>query len=1175
MDPAKPENDSPDSEKDLNTEEDLNKNEGLETPEAELSEEKGESLEAVSVEKEETGSDFISPSSAGDVSAGVSKLKVAAIAVSATVLGVVGVAYVPSLFEKDTSGSNWDDSSAKVGFTLGEISPDEPVESIVVTLKTGADGDDLNERVEVHLGAGFPFRLFPLGGSSMSPAFAAFSQETSLAPGTQGLAAGESATFEFHRDGENGRDVLESTSKLLKDLTVGDLSSIGFSSLGKSDWILEGYIIEVNGKLFAKHDSLSASAETVLSGIRKDLASGRSESEVLLTEIKTLSSFIATGLASDKDKADLKAKEEVVQQSAGRLNLLAGQAAGFYPWYLEKDEKFTAAVANSTAKPLEEINIRLIAGGGEQPGTRNPLYIKTGGKKFLLTSESDPLGNDDDPQDYTLSSADLKNNPVTREDLKEIGVGLIGNEENFGAVPDRAKLQRIVVTVDGDEVYDSETNSVDRRALTGFWLIPPVHYNTGGGRVKNEEKANEKYLWVSGMAAPLVAPEKIDAEPIPPLTFPPVPGSPTGGVVGTPPPIPGLPALPDKPTTPGSLPGLPPVATPGGTTGTTPGQPGLPPLPGTTGIAPPAPLPGLTGVGGGPKPLPTNPGLTPPSGVRPGAGGLPPRPGTVGGTTPSPGVRTSFSGALPGSFVPTGVVDPMTGLIRGTFQRGNPGFTPIRSGGNSLGGLNPTVFNQPKIPTKLPKTLTQADIAQITTAILNILKPTPAKPTPTTPNPPATIGTVGFPNSMSAVEIGKNTVVDWTLLGKLTSLDGIATFRVDLMPVVPHLSPPIPAGAKPLATAVALASARSVAVPAITMPGTGSFPGVAKTDLPLLYVQPTVTALDAGGKTVGTAKDGPVLPLLPDSSTYRKHDVRFWMQRGISAKPSDDPASQVGGSFQIMRQGGKTFDSWKKLGFAAPGSGLKNAAAMLAVKEEGTIEGIRFAATETASDPLAFNTAVRTRDGDTAILIFESGITYPKVKGKVIDAGTQGSIKGYRVVGHMGFLAGAKGGAGRADVNVRVELDMGSPGPRIVRKKNGDHELDWLLDKTAFFRLESSSPIEVPLVPGGAMQAFDIPISFESLDSLGKMTYPSSRPADSFKSAPFGSAILTKTTAITPAVLAGHLTKPTSKMYSWFNFNKANKIPFGVTVTLMVDTSKAGPDDTLGIFGLRIIPDVY
>ena len=107
------------------------------------------------------------------------------------------------------------------------------------------------------------------------------------------------------------------------------------------------------------------------------------------------------------------------------------------------------------------------------------------------------------------------------------------------------------------------------------------------------------------------------------------------------------------------------------------------------------------------------------------------------------------------------------------------------------------------------------------------------------------------------------------------------------------------------------------------------------------------------------------------------------------------------------------------------------------------------------------------------------------------------------------------------------------------------------------------------------MQAFDIPISFESLDSFGKMTYPSSRPADSFKSAPFGSAILTKTTAITPAVLAGHLTKPTSKMYSWFNFNKANKIPFGVTVTLMVDTSKAGPDDTLGIFGLRIIPDVY
>ena len=371
MEPAKPEDESPESDEDLNAEEVKGKKNDSKPAEAESSEKDQERPDDETSEKPESVSESSPPPAARSALSGVSKLKVAAIAGASVIAGTVGIAYVPGLFEKDSSGSRWEDVSPKVGFTLGELSAGDPVESIVVTLKTGAEGDDLDERVDLHLGTGFPFCLFPLGGNSMSPAFAAFSQKTSLTPGSNSLPAGGSATFEFHREGENGRDLLESTTKLMKDLVVGDLSSIGFSSLGKSNWVLEGYIIEVNGKLFAKHDSLSAEAGTILSAARKDLDDSKPEIEILLSEIKTLSGYIATGLASDKDKADLKAKEDLVKESSEGLNLLAGQAAGFYPWYLEKDKKFTGATAASTANSLKEVSIRLIAGGGEQPGTRN------------------------------------------------------------------------------------------------------------------------------------------------------------------------------------------------------------------------------------------------------------------------------------------------------------------------------------------------------------------------------------------------------------------------------------------------------------------------------------------------------------------------------------------------------------------------------------------------------------------------------------------------------------------------------------------------------------------------------------------------------------------------------------------------------------------------------------
>lgn len=57
-----------------------------------------------------------------------------------------------------------DEGLPRTPFEKGSLPPDEPVESIKITLGVGTQGAALNEPVDVHLGLGFPLRLYPLGG---------------------------------------------------------------------------------------------------------------------------------------------------------------------------------------------------------------------------------------------------------------------------------------------------------------------------------------------------------------------------------------------------------------------------------------------------------------------------------------------------------------------------------------------------------------------------------------------------------------------------------------------------------------------------------------------------------------------------------------------------------------------------------------------------------------------------------------------------------------------------------------------------------------------------------------------------------------------------------------------------------------------------------------------------
>jgi hypothetical protein len=99
------------------------------------------------------------------------------------------------------------------------------------------------------------------------------------------------------------------------------------------------------------------------------------------------------------------------------------------------------------------------------------------------------------------------------------------------------------------------------------------------------------------------------------------------------------------------------------------------------------------------------------------------------------------------------------------------------------------------------------------------------------------------------------------------------------------------------------------------------------------------------------------------------------------------------------------------------------------------------------------------------------------------------------------------------------------------------------------------------------MQEFDIPISFEALDKGVGSVYPASRPVASFGTVPKGSNFVTP---------ANHLTAPMAKVdFDAYEAAKKNGASYGVTVTIMVDTSATPVNDTLGIFGLRLVPDVY
>lgn len=390
-------------------------------------------------------------------------------------------------------------------FEKGTLPPDEPVETVKITLGVGTEGAALNEPVDVHLGLGFPLRLYPLGGVRREPSFAAFPHKSSLDGMTNQILPGQMATFEFSAKGDDGGlDALRTSQQLMADVKCGDLQRIGFASQGRSNWVLAGYRIEVNGKLFAANGLVDARAQ-------EKLASSRASLMEMLPDYEAKTN--ATNL-TDNEKAELKTAHALVRALSGRV-------VGAVPWFEEADESFKPGPAAGTK--VENLRVTLKGGKAAQQGTRNPVYLVAGARKFLLSSELDPLRDANEPQLFDLAAFELAMNPLTKEVLSTPGVGIIASGAPANKIPDRAQLQSVLIEADGQVIYDSDKKPDDQKTLPELWLTPTAFFNEAGDLVRSTPTPAEVPVWKSGMTLPGPPPAPPLPEPPPLVTVPPIP----------------------------------------------------------------------------------------------------------------------------------------------------------------------------------------------------------------------------------------------------------------------------------------------------------------------------------------------------------------------------------------------------------------------------------------------------------------------------------------------------------------------------------------------------------------------------------------------------------------------------------------------------------------------------
>ncbi len=362
------------------------------------------------------------------------------------------------------------------------LRPDLPIKSLEVTLDLGNSGDDLDEPVALDFGVGFPFWLHPLGREAGAAIpFGAVAQR-STATGRK-LAAGSSATFQFALDRPPGNDTLDATRVLMRDLRVSDISRVGLLSAGASGWVLDGLSVTVNGKSLVSRKQLGLSARETQQQARSRLEEIRKQTDPLVVAL-------FENLPQSTEAPSL------VPSTYGDLFRLERQVQQGFPWFV--DDEFVPRQLRRAK--IQRVRVTLETFDHQLAETRHRVYFSVGGHKYLL----DPIKaynlEAESAQEFEL---DLDAGPLLAADLRGWKLGLLANPLIQHATPDRWHPRRLMVSIDGQTVYDSDQVELDRRSLAAVRLVPPIQLDRTGQPKQCKSSPRELFLWQAGHGAGL------------------------------------------------------------------------------------------------------------------------------------------------------------------------------------------------------------------------------------------------------------------------------------------------------------------------------------------------------------------------------------------------------------------------------------------------------------------------------------------------------------------------------------------------------------------------------------------------------------------------------------------------------------------------------------------------
>ena len=267
-----------------------------------------------------------------------------------------------------------------------------------------------------------------------------------------------------------------------------------------------GTTIKVNNKLLASNDAVDQKAGESQQTAQFKIADLGLKITPLKSEVDDLKALDEAKLATEEDLTKLAALEEKLKPLQDELQQLNGQIAARYPWFQEA--AFTPTWLDKGSANSVKITLLTCTHAGAD--TRNYVYFRTGGKKYLLDSYDAPLAGSMGPQTFEL---DLLSGPLSAAGMRGFAIGMLAHGYPYGKAPDRWHPQRLRVEVDNSVVYDSEEYPYDCKSLAAIRLIPPAHLDDQGEVVSNSDHTlREVFVWESGKGQGL---DQADGSPLP------------------------------------------------------------------------------------------------------------------------------------------------------------------------------------------------------------------------------------------------------------------------------------------------------------------------------------------------------------------------------------------------------------------------------------------------------------------------------------------------------------------------------------------------------------------------------------------------------------------------------------------------------------------------------------